>query len=271
MFKKLSLSKDATKNPFNGLKIIATLSVTSMLFTNAIIAREVNTPIQLPAMTTTINYAPARQIPTGYVKGNYTVVATPYWKTKKVESPKANELSLQEAAEIAAEEVFRLYDVKLTNEKIECCYCPKNEKHNAFWSIGIKINPDYFFDLSINPTTGELTFITYQGGPNIKKLSASEDDKTLENGIALAEKGLSNPDEACATVKNMLTQKAFLSEPIENITYDFSSYGTVFGVAHPYSRIVHFFTVVTTSNKTYNIMTTQDLSSITYFSLDTLK
>lgn len=271
MFKKLSLSKDATKKPVNGLKIIATLSVTSMLFTNAIIAREVNTPIQIPTMNTTINYAPARQIPTGYVKGNYTAVATPYYKTKKVESPKANELSLQEAAEIAAQEVFRLYGVKLTNEKMECCYCPKTEKYDASWSITIKINADYFFDLSINPTTGELTLISYQGGSNIKKLSASEDDKTTKNGVALAEKGLSNPDEARATVKNMLTQKGFISEPIENITYNFSSYGTVCGVAHPYSQITHWFTVVTTSKKTYDIMTTQDLSSITSFSLATQK
>lgn len=271
MFKKLSLSKDATKNPFNGLKIIATLSVTSMLFTNAIIAREVNTPIQIPTMNTTINYAPARQIPTGYVKGNYTAVATPFYKTKKAESPKANELSLQEVAEIAAQEVFRLYDVKLTNEKIECCYCPISEKRDATWSINIKINADYFFDLEVNPTTGELTFISYKGGPNIKKLSASEDDKTTENGMALAEKGLSNPDEACATVKNMLTQKGFISEPIQSITYKLSSYGTVCGVAHPYSQITHWFTVVTTSKKTYQIMTTQDLSSITDFSLDTQK
>ena len=268
MFKKLSLSKDATKNPFNGLKIIATLSVTSMLFTNAIIAREVNTPIQLPAMTTTINYAPARQIPTGYVKGNYTAVATPYWKTKKVESPKTNELSLQEAAEIAAQEAFRFYDLKLTNEKIECCYCPTSD---PYWSIIIKINTDYFFDLCIDSNTGELTGISYIGGPNITKLSASEDDKTIENGIALAEKGLSNPNEDCTKVKNMLTQKGFLSEPIQSITYKLSSYGTTFSVAHPYSSITHLFTVVTTSNKTYRIMTTQDLSSITHFSLSTQK
>ena len=268
MFKKLSLSKDATKNPFNGLKIIATLSVTSMLFTNVIIAREVNTPIQLPAMTTTINYAPARQIPTGYVKGNYTAVAIPYWKTKKVESPKTNELSLQEAAEIAAQEAFRFYDLKLTNEKIECCYCPTSD---PYWSIIIKINTDYFFDLCIDSNTGELTGISYIGGPNIKKLSASEDNKTIEHGRALAKKGLSNPDEACTTVKNMLTQKGFISEPIEDITYSSSSYDTAYGVEHPFSEISHWFTVVTTSKKTYQILTTQDLSSITNFSLDTLK
>ena len=271
MFKKLSLSKDATKNPVNGLKIIAALSVTSLLFTNAIIAREVNTPVQIPVMNTTINYAPARQIPTGYVKGNYTAVATPYWKTKKVESAKANELSLQEAAEIAAQEVFRLYDVKLTNEKIECQYCPTNEKFAASWEIAIRINPDYFFNLSINPATGELTSISHKGGSDIKKLSASEDDKTIENGMALAEKGLSNPDEACTKVKNMLTQKGFISEPIESITYKFSLYDTVSGVAHPYSQIIHWFTVVTTSKKTYGIRINQDLSSIISFSLVTIE
>ncbi len=176
-------------------------------------------------------------------------------------------LSLSKAAEIATQEVFRFYNVKLTNQKVECCYHPATEKSDASWLISIKINEDYLFDpIIINPTTGDLTSISCLGGPSIKKLSASEDEETLKNSLALARKDLS-PDEACAKVKSMLTQKDFLSEPIETIKYYNSMSRTVYCVAHPYSKINHYFKVVTTSKKTYTIMTNQDLSSITSFSL----
>ena len=265
MFKKISTQKSNIQKQLNGIKIIIALSTTSMLFTNGVIAREINTPTQIPVMATTINYAPARQVPDGYVKGNYKAVATPYPKTKKVISPKANEISLQEAAEIAAQEVYRFFGEKITDQKINCCYCPKEGKLEAIWSINIKINEDYIFIIDMFASTGELHHISCFGGPNVKKFSTSEDEQILKNGMAEADKGLPDPDGACAKAKDLITQKGYIAEPIETIKYEFSTFGTVTPLAHPYSRIAHCFTIVTSSKKEYSIEVSQDLSFITRF------
>lgn len=265
MFLKSLSTKNNSKTPLNGLKIIALLGVSSMLLTNGVIASELNT-ITKVSTTSTRTYAPARKVPAGYVKGNYKTVACPYYKTKKVVSPLANELSLQEAAEIAAQELFRLYDVKLNGQTLQMYYCPKADGHPSSWGISVKVTPEYRFDLDLDPSTGELTSLMCSGGPNIKNLSVSEDSKTLGNGISLAKKGIADPNAACAKVKTLITQKGFISEPIETIKYEESAYGTDCAVATPYSFIKHSFTITTTSKKSYDISTSQDLTTIVEFS-----
>lgn len=264
MFSK-SFSKNNFKIPLNSIKIIALVGASSMLLTNLAIAQELNTTTKIP-ISSTVNYAPARQVPTGYVKGNYKTVAIPDKKTKKVNTPLANELSLQEAAEIAAQELFRLYDVKLTTQTLEMFYYPKSNQKTSEWSISVYVTPEYFFDIFIDATTGEISGLLCQGGPTINsKFPDSEDPKTIGDGLSLANKGLTNPDEACAKIKTLLTQKGFITEPIETIEYTDSIYHTACAVATPYSAIDHAFTITTTSKKTYNISVSQDLSTVTSF------
>ena len=92
-----SNSKSHSTSPLCGLKIIAAVSVSSMLLSNCVIASDIHSISKIPTVST-INYAPNRQVPAGYVKGNYKAVACAV-KGKKLCSPAANELSLQEAAE----------------------------------------------------------------------------------------------------------------------------------------------------------------------------
>ncbi|MBE6025184.1 MAG: hypothetical protein E7231_18750 [Cellulosilyticum sp.] len=264
MFQKSSSLKNNLKNPLNSIKVIGLLGISSMFFTNCVVAHDLNTVTKI-STPSSINYAPEREVPTGYVKGDYKTVALPYYATKKVVSPMTNELSLQEAAEIAAQELYRLYNVKLTNQTFQMCYYPKTNDKPSSWSISINVTPEYYFDLTLDPSTGELLSLMSQGSPETNKLSDSEDSKIITNGMAIAKKGIANPDDACAKVKTLVTQKGFISEPIETIVYKDSTYSTACAVATPYSHITHRFQVTTTSKTTYSILTSQDLTIITTF------
>ena len=53
--------------------------------------------------------------------------------------------------------------------------------------------------------------------------------------------------------------------PSDKKKYNYSTYGTVCTITHPYSKISHLFTVTTTSKKSYDISTSTDLTVITNF------
>lgn len=255
---KSSLQKNIVKNSFKGIKIIAFIGGFSLLFTQFIIARELSTTTKVPTTynVSELSYLVNRQIPTGYVKANYKAIYSIGTLSK---TPSSKDLSLQEAAEIAAQEIFKLSGEQLDNQTLQMSYYPQTSKASSSWTAEVDITPSYGISATIDGSTGELTFIRRAGGHDIDEefdIDAPSTNKLIDERLATGTNQITSQlDASYAKTQNLIAQKGYISDPIESITYVYTS-------CDAYAIVSHTFDIITTSNKHYRISLSQDLTQL---------
>ncbi len=90
-------------------------------------------------------------IPDGYVKANYQI------KIMGTAKASENEVTAEKAAELGAQDLWRIFNSDLSNKTIEMSYAAVNEHHpRAEWLGVIKVDENLFYLFSIDALTGEL-------------------------------------------------------------------------------------------------------------------
>ncbi|MBW5445350.1 hypothetical protein GE107_04650 [Cohnella sp. CFH 77786] len=90
-------------------------------------------------------------VPDGYVKSKYTVklVETP-------DKPPAQDMSMEKAAELGAQNLWRLYSATFDNQTIYMTYIPADDyQSRALWYGEVNINDTLFYSFQLDAVTGE--------------------------------------------------------------------------------------------------------------------
>ncbi|MNO61393.1 hypothetical protein D3C76_520400 [compost metagenome] len=262
MSRKSLHPRNVVKNGFKGLKIISFIGVSFLMFTQVVVASELETITKVPTTynVSELSHLVNRQIPTGYVKANYKAVYSPNTQSK---TPNSKDLSLQEAAEIAAQEIFKFTGEKLDNQTLQMSYFhyPQAGRPNSTWMARVDITPSYLLSVDISGSTGELIHVISTGGPNIDHefdIDAPSTIKLIKERLDTGAKQFTKQftlDDSYAKVKNLITKKGYIAEPIKSITYQSIS-------ADAFAVINHTFYVTTASNKLYHVSLSQDLTQL---------
>lgn len=254
MSQKSLHSRNVVKNGFKGFKLIAFIGVSSLVLTQVAVASELGTINKVP---TTYNisepsYLVNEQIPAGYVTANYQAIYSPHALSK---APSSKDLSLQDAAEFAAQEIFKFFGEKLDNQTLEMSYSPATSNHRSQWWAEVGITSSYRLLVEIDGGTGELIRIKCTGGPNIDiEMDTPSTDKLISERLDSGIKEFTL-DDAYAKVENFITKKGYIAEPIKSITYQYIS-------ADAFAVVSHTFDVTTDSNKHYRVALSQDLTQL---------
>ncbi|WP_379142462.1 hypothetical protein [Paenibacillus sp. sgz500992] len=256
MSRKSSDPRNVVKNGFKSIKIITFIGVSFLLLTQVAVAGELKTVDKVPTAynVSKLSYLVDRQIPAGYVKANYKAIYAPYTQSK---APSPKDLSLQEAAEIAAQEIFKFSDVTLDNQTLQMSYSPQAGQSSSTWWAQVDITPFYSFSVEVDGGTGELIRSKCTGGPNIDNefvIDSPSADKLISERLDAGTKQFTL-DGSYAKVENLITKKGYITEPIKSITYQWIS-------ADAFAVISHTFDVTTASNKLYRASLSQDLTQL---------
>ncbi|MEC0093161.1 hypothetical protein [Paenibacillus macquariensis] len=260
MSQKSLLPRSVAKNGFKGVKIITFIGVASLMLTQVIVASELKTITKVPTTynVSELSYLVNRQIPAGYVKANYEAIYSPNTQSK---TPSSKDLSLQEAAEIAAQEIFKYSDEKLDNQTLQMSYFhyPQASRPYSTWQASVGITPSYLLSVEIDGSTGELIRIKSTGGPNIDNefdIDAPSTTKLINELLDPGNKQFTlDLDDSYAKVQNLITKTGYIAEPIKSITYQYIS-------ADAFAVVAHTFDVTTASNKLHRFSLSQDLTQL---------
>lgn len=260
MSRKSLLLRSVAKNSFKGVIITTFIGVASLVCTQIIVASELETTTKVPTTynVSELSYSVERQIPTGYVKANYEAIYSPNTQSK---TPDSKELSLQKAAEIAAQEIFKFSGDKLDNQTLQMSYFhyPQASRPNSSWQASVGITPSYLLSVEIDGSTGELIRIKSTGGPNIDNefdIDAPSTTKLIKERLDTISKQF-NPDldDSYAKVQDFVIKTGYIAEPIKSITYQYIS-------TDAFAVVAHTFDVTTTSNKLHRFSLSQDLTQL---------
>lgn len=202
-----------------------------------------------------------RQVPTGYVKSNYKVNCS--------QTPTAKDLSSKDAAEIIAQEAYRLTKKSLDNQTINLVYSPLTNTCNSEWTGNITFNANDTMSVIIDGSTGELLHIRHNisipvASPQKKKTDAETDQEGISSLKSLIAEFNKNKDANCAKAQELITKSGYVPETIKTFTYADSCSGLQFANNKVISTsCAHIFNAVTTSDKTYKFYLSRDLTHIT--------
>ncbi|WP_159882045.1 hypothetical protein [Paenibacillus puerhi] len=89
-------------------------------------------------------------LPPDYVKKEYQV------KLVGKDQPTVNDLKLEEAAELAAQQLWRVFAVDLSDRTLEMTYNPASTtQQRAIWSVAVKISDTLLYEYALDAVTGE--------------------------------------------------------------------------------------------------------------------
>lgn len=88
--------------------------------------------------------------PEGYVKQEYDV------KFVGEDQPTANDMKMEEAAELASQNWWRIFQVDLSGRTLEMTYNPiRTTQLRAIWSVNVKIDDQLSYEFALDAVTGE--------------------------------------------------------------------------------------------------------------------
>ena len=261
-------SKITLKSTLKGLKITALITLiggTSLMCTQFFLANELDTVAKVPTTydVSKLAYSVNRQIPTGYVKANYSAICAPHSESI---APQSKDLSLQDAAEIVAQQIFKFSGEDLNNHTLEMSYYPgitdisqNDTSASSIWVANVSIAPSYHYLVNIVASTGELLYIQCTGTPNMDKpfnIDEPSTAKLMNERLNSSIKEIKNNlDDTCKKAQNLITKKGYLAEPIQSIAY-------VYTRSDAYGVVFHAFKVTTDSNKIYRFSLSEDLTQL---------
>lgn len=204
----------------NTLKLIASafaiIGIGTVLFNgaaNAVMAESLNstqsvpTSYQVPAPT-------AMGTPDDYQKVSYHV----RMDDLNTANPTAADLTMEEAAELGAQYLWKIYEVNLEDANIYMMYTPGTETFpRAFWSGDVLFSEEQIPDstrwtFSIDAVTGELFNTAYSEKLNV--------NVSLGADAALAE----NYSTYTQLAKNLVVRCNLLNSPVSEVIYNCQGY-----------------------------------------------
>ncbi|MDP4093996.1 MAG: hypothetical protein Q8920_11620 [Bacillota bacterium] len=135
---------------------IAAIGISTLGFsglTQSVQAAAINKTKAVPTVySSTVGDVSQVKIPDGYVKANYRLNIT-YSSVK----PSKDEVTAEKAAELGAQDLWKLFKADLSNRTIEMNYVAVNVHHpRAEWIGNIKVDETLYYQFSIDALTGEL-------------------------------------------------------------------------------------------------------------------
>lgn len=259
-------SKQIFINSIKKVSATTLVGVCALFGTQMLISTELNASTIVPTSynLSELHTAMNRQIPDGYIKTNYKVNFIE--KSEKSEKPSASELSLEDATEIMAQEIFRFSKEDLSNQTLTMIYDPASTMHTfeknkgykdyellASWDCSLKLST-YIINVSIDSSTGELLTIGmhYLSKSNVpyyedEEFMSNDIDPAITKAMDSADKNFkSNKAQILEKVKKLISQAGYLSDSIKSIEYT--------GVYYEGNSnlVIYSFKITTTSDKQYH-------------------
>lgn len=267
----MKISRNILMKSLKGITITTLTGFCALVGSQGLIAHEMNTSTTINAnynisdLYNTIN----RSIPKGYVKANYKVVLNQDIDrfTHDGAAKRATDLSMEEAAEIIAQEVYRVYQLNLNNQTIEMAYSGANDNESAIWTGHIQYGKRDEIYFNIKADTGEIYSFIRELKSDLKVVSEKESDQIADESMAKAEeeiqKDIPGSEER---VKELLVKAGIIAEGIQSVKYETTTASVPADNGQPLSPIVnHSFNVTTLSGQVYNVDVSTDLTSIDCF------
>ncbi|KNB74419.1 hypothetical protein ADS79_01605 [Brevibacillus reuszeri] len=89
-------------------------------------------------------------VPAGYVKKDYKV------KMVGVDQPTINDMKMEEAAELASQNLWRVFQIDLNGKTLEMTYSPVSTSHlRAIWEVNVTITDTLSYEFALDAVTGE--------------------------------------------------------------------------------------------------------------------
>ena len=249
----MSFSKIKAKNLIKGFGTTLLIGLCASLVIHFLVSKELRT-------TTTVSttYKPSelslvmnRQLPDGYVKANYKVNCS--------QTPSDKDLSPREAAEIIAQEIYRLSKKSLDHQTIDLTYVPLNNKTNSYWTSTITFSKNYTITVDIDGSTGELRYIDQSISQPLNTSQKSTDGTSLP----LVTTFLKNKEANCAKAQKLIADSGYVTEAIASFKYSDSSVSVQYENNKAVSSYnSHIFNLTTTSGKEYKFYLSQDLNRL---------
>ena len=263
---KSFFSKCTIKHASKCIKIAALVGLvggTSLVCTQLIMANDLGTVTKKSAKhdVTKLAYSGNGQIPIGYVKANYKITSSPGTEESTSDS---KDLSREEAAEIIAQEIFKLSGESLNNHTMQMTYWTKGGiisqndcNTKSTWLGQVYLTPSYGFNVNISASTGELLYIHRGGAPDIDEsfdIDAPSTDKLISERLS-GTQIKNNLDDACKKAKDFITQKGYIDQSIKSIKYVDTS-------CDAWAVLSNTFEVTTNSDKIYRFDLSEDLTQL---------
>ncbi|MEC0238297.1 hypothetical protein P4H66_00235 [Paenibacillus dokdonensis] len=169
---------------------VAAIAVCAMVFggiSQTVKAAEIGKTQVVPTTYNLPYTAPASNTPSDYVKKDYKV------KLIGKDQPTQNDMKMEEAAELASQNLWRIYGVDLSGRTVEMTYEPISKiKLRATWNADVKINDDLSYSIAVDAITGEnhsaAKWIYHNAkipeGMDIKLLKNNEEYQSLAKAAA---------------------------------------------------------------------------------------
>lgn len=265
----MRFSKTMFTLSLKGVKMTALIGICTLLGTQFFISNQVCAATFTPNNYTVPELTTAslnRQAPTGYIKGIYKVV----WNTEiaaKEVSPSAQDLSMQDAANIMAQEIFKLTNQNISNVTFKMLYAPLTKSTCSTWFGEVQVTPTLRFNIGIKANSGEFLSIvrTIHDSNNLYTANSNHDTGNLLNELEAA--GKQNKAAYCEKAKKLIEQSGFLNESIQSVDYvDSNLHDDIDYASKNQPKTYHIatyeFKMTTSSNKTYSVQLDKDLSQI---------
>ena len=237
-------SKKSVQEP---IKAKALVGLLTLLSTQILVFPALSASVFAP---TSIN----RQIPTGYTKSNYKISCS--------QTPSSKDLSVQDAAEIIAQEAYRFTKRDLNNQIINLKYNTFSNKSNT-WLGTITLNAQQnkqIIEVCINASTGELFTISQHTFPLKSAAKSTSDTQACTSLSTLTNDFKKNQTTNCAKAKKLITDSGYLPEDIVTCKYDYSFISDDSETSISYGN--HMFNLTTVSGKSYSFCLSSDLTQI---------
>lgn len=148
--------KMAKKNEMKKLILgaVGAIAVTTIVYSGisqTVKAVEVGKTQMVPT-TYNVSYAEvgSKSVPQDYVKKNYKV------KLVGEDNPTVNDMKMEEAAELASQNLWKVFKLDLSGKTVEMTYNPVNEtQQRATWEANVKINDMLSYAFQLDAVTGE--------------------------------------------------------------------------------------------------------------------
>ncbi len=151
-------------------------------------------------------------IPEGYVKADYSIgnIDLEYFRNTK---PTANDMTKEEAAEIGAQELWRVYGLNLEGQQIKMGYQQANENiPRSGWQGDVWIDGKLSYSFSVDSVTGELFNIGHVR--TLKEKVSVGFDKELDK----------NPQEFAALAEKLAEKYNIVHGPVKSAEYTGQGY-----------------------------------------------
>jgi len=131
------------------------LAITASAMVFGILGQTVKASELGKTQTVPTNYSipyskPVSNVPKDYVKKDYAL------KLVGKDQPTANDMKMEDAAELASQNLWRIYGVDLDGQTVEMTYEPIGDiKLRATWRAEVKISEDLIYSFAVDAVTGE--------------------------------------------------------------------------------------------------------------------